>query len=94
MAGNGPEITVTVNYQSRTESSTFLRGAKVEEVLSWAITTFGIDAALATEMELTLPGAKDELAGGKPLAALVHGTTVLAVDLVRGDIANGEFDGG
>ena len=93
MAGNGPDITVTVNYQSRSESSTFSRGAKVDEVLHWAVTVFGIDAALATEMELTLAGEKDELSGTKPLAALVKGASTLVVDLVRGDIANGDSDG-
>lgn len=93
MEGNGPDITVTVNYQARSESNSFSRGAKVEEVLLWAINVFGIDAALATEMELTLTGQQDELSGMKPLASLAKGSSSLAVDLVRGDIANGDVDG-
>jgi len=90
-AGNGgnSSVDVTVNYQARTETKSFPRGTKVSEVLAWAVGVFGIDDAIATELELVVAGTKDELAGSKPIAALVHGGSTLTLDLVRGDIANG-----
>ena len=83
------EISVTVNYQEKSETRTFKRGAKIADVLLWAIEFFSIDDSVATEMELALQGTKDELAGSKPLASIVHGGSTLVLDLIRGDIANG-----
>ena len=83
------EITVTVNYQEQTKSHDFGRGAKVSDVLLWAIGAFSIDDTIATEMELALEGSKDELPGSKPLASLARGSSTLSLDLIRGDIANG-----
>jgi hypothetical protein len=85
----GREIAVTVNYQAHTETKTFSRNTKIEDVLLWAIDVFGIDASLATEMELAVAGEEGELAGGKPLASIAKGEKTLVLDLVRGDIANG-----
>ena len=87
--GGNSSVDVTVNYQARTETKSFLRGTKVSEVLTWAVGVFGIDDAIATELELVVAGTKDELAGSKPIASLVHGGSTLTLDLVRGDIANG-----
>jgi hypothetical protein len=87
----GKQITVTVNYQAQTETLAFAPNTKVKDVLLWAISIFGIDATLATEMELAIAGESDELAGGKPLASIVKGESSLVLDLVRGDIANGCF---
>jgi hypothetical protein len=83
------DVSVTVNYQEKSETHIFKHGAKIADVLLWAIGFFSIDDSLATEMELALEGTKDELAGSKPLASLVHGGSTLALDLIRGDIANG-----
>lgn len=85
----GHEITVTVNYQAQTETMAFAPGTKIENVLLWAIGIFGIDASLATEMELAVAGEEGELAGGKPLASIAKGEKTLVLDVVRGDIANG-----
>jgi hypothetical protein len=83
------DVTVTVNYQNKSETHVFKRGAKIADVLLWAIARFSIDDSLATEMELAVQGTKDELAGSKPLGSLVHGGSSLVLDLIRGDIANG-----
>lgn len=87
--GGNSSIDVTVNYQAANKSNSFPRGAKVADVLAWAIAAFEIDDAIATEIELVVEGTTDELAGSKPLASLAHGHSSLAFDLVRGEIANG-----
>tara|TARA_R110002072_G_scaffold109323_3_gene236563 strand:- start:241 stop:558 length:318 start_codon:yes stop_codon:yes gene_type:complete len=85
----GRKIAVTVNYQAQTQTMAFAPNTKVEDVLLWAISVFGIDASLATEMELAIAGEEAELAGGKPLASIAKGEKTLVLDLLRGDIANG-----
>ena len=85
----GRKIAVTVNYQAQTETKDFAPNTKVEDVLLWTIGVFGIDASLATEMELAVAGEEGELAGGKPIASIAKGEKTLVLDLVRGDIANG-----
>lgn len=85
------DIDVTVNYQELSKTHSFKRGAKIGDVLLWAIDAFSIDDTIATEMELALEGSKEELPGSKPLASLAHGGSTLALDLIRGDIANGAF---
>lgn len=85
----GREIAVTVNYQARSETKAFERNSTVEEVLLWAVVQFNIDPSMATEFELTETGQKEELPGSRRLAALAKGDNTLALDLVRGDIANG-----
>jgi hypothetical protein len=89
--GGNSDITVIVNYQEQTKTVQFGRGTKVSDVLLWAIGVFSIDETIATEMELALEGSKEELAGSKPLASLAHGGSMLTLDLIRGDIANGAF---
>jgi len=90
--GNGGSaISVTVNYQAASKVESFPRGAKVSEVLAWAITAFSIDDAIATEIELVVTGTTEELQGSKPLASLAPGGSTLTLDLVRGDIANGRL---
>lgn len=89
-AGNGKStIEVTVHYEKVSKTHAFERGAKIEQVLTWAIGAFPIDSALASEVELALEGTTEELAGSRPLAALAHGAEALSLDLIRGDIANG-----
>ena len=87
--GGNNMVAVTVNYQSDAKTENFPRGAKVSDVLIWALGAFTIDDAIATEVELVVAGTTDELAGSKPIASLVQGGAVLVLDLVRGDIANG-----
>lgn len=87
--GGNNSVAVTVNYQSEAKTESFPRGAKVSDVLTWALGAFTIDDAIATEVELAVAGTTDELAGSKPIASLVQGGAVLVLDLVRGDIANG-----
>ena len=87
--GGNASVEVTVHYQAASKTKSFKRGAKVAEVLPWAIDAFGIDDAVATELELVVAGTQEELPGSKPIASLVHGGSTLALDLVRGEIANG-----
>ena len=87
--GGNSTVAVTVNYQSTSKTKDFPRGSKVADVLTWALAAFSIDDAIATEVELALEGATEELAGSKPIASLVHGAGTLVLDLLRGDIANG-----
>lgn len=87
--GGNSSVLVTVNYQAASKSNSFPRGTKIVDVLTWAITAFEIDGAIATEVELVVAGTTDELAGSKPIASLVHGEATLILDLVRGEIANG-----
>ncbi|MGQ0589115.1 MAG: hypothetical protein ACT4N8_06230 [Sphingosinicella sp.] len=82
-------VDVTVNYQAANKTHAFPRGAKVSDVLAWAIGAFAIDDSVATELELVVAGTKEELPGSKPIASLVKGDATLTLDLVRGDIANG-----
>lgn len=82
-------VDVTVQYQAQSKSQPFPRGAKISEVLAWAIEAFAVDDAVATELELVVHGTTDELTGSKPLASIVHGGSTLVLDLVRGEIANG-----
>jgi hypothetical protein len=86
---SGEKIAVTVNYQQRAETLGFSPSTKVEEVLDWALGKFGIDPAMAGEFELAFHGIPGELVGHENLGRLVKGGRSLALDLVRGDIANG-----
>lgn len=83
------EVVVTVYYQARQQSRAFRRNATIEDVLAWAIEVFGVDAGMASELELTLHDQKDELPGTEHVGHLAGGHRDLALDLVRGDIANG-----
>ena len=84
-------IAVTVNYQSKSDTRAFKPAATVEEVLDWAlkVKAFGIDSAMATEFELALHGRTEELPHADHLGKLATGAKELALDLIRGDMANG-----
>lgn len=85
----GAEISVTVYYGAGEKTKEFRRNATVQDVLVWAITAFAIDPSMASEFELARHGEKEELADNVRLATLVRGNSSLALDLLRGDIANG-----
>lgn len=83
------EVTVTVYYQAGQHSRTFKRSATVADVLAWAITVFNVDPSMATEFDLARHGQKEELPGTEHIGHLAGPHRELALDLVRGDIANG-----
>lgn len=84
------EVKLTVYYQEEIRHRDFRRQATVEDVLAWAIEAFKkIDPSLATEFELALHGQKDELPATEHVGHLAGHHHELALDLVRGDIANG-----
>ena len=83
------EVTVTVYYQADQYCRVFKRFEAVKDVLAWAIEVFDIDSTLATEFELARHGQKEELAAPEHIGHLVGKNCELALDLVRGDIANG-----
>lgn len=82
-------VTVTVNYQAASRHREFRRHATLEAVLDWAIGAFGIDASMAGEFELTRSGSTEELPLSDHVGHLAGKDHALALDLVRGDIANG-----
>jgi hypothetical protein len=83
------EVKVTVYYQAGQHTRAFKRNATIEDVLTWAIEVFKVDASLATEFELARHGQKEELSGAEHIGHLAGPNCELALDLVRGDIANG-----
>ncbi|MCY4499149.1 MAG: hypothetical protein OXC14_17930 [Rhodospirillaceae bacterium] len=83
------EVKVTVYYQSGEESLEFKRFEAVKDVLGWAIKVFKVDGSLATELVLVRHGEKDELPEREHVGRLAGKDNDLALDLVRGDIANG-----
>jgi len=83
------EVTVTVYYQAKEELRAFKRAATVEDVLTWAIKVFNVDPSMASEFELTRHGQKEELPAAEHIGHLAGPQRELALDLVRGDIANG-----
>jgi hypothetical protein len=82
-------VTVTVHYQAASHHREFRRHATLEAVLDWAIRAFGIDASMAGEFELTRTGSTEELPLSDHVGHLAGKHDALALDLVRGDIANG-----
>ena len=84
-------IAVTVYYQAKDATSSFKPSATLEDVLDWAVkvTAFGIDPAMVAEFELARHGVKEELPLGDHLGKMAAGAKTLALDLVRGDMANG-----
>ncbi len=82
-------VKVTVFYQAAHHDREFRRQATVDDVLGWAIKSFNIDPSMATEFELTRRGAKEELPSAEHVGHLAGRHHELALDLVRGDIANG-----
>ena len=85
------ELKVTVYYQANHHTRVFKRFEAVKDVLAWAIEVFGIDASMATEFELARQGKKEELREFEQLGHLAEKNLELALDLVRGDIANGSY---
>ena len=85
------EVTVTVFYQADQHCRVFKRFEAVKDVLAWAIQVFNVDADLATEFELARHDRKDELPGFEHIGHLAGKHCELALDLVRGDIANGSW---
>ena len=85
------EVTVTVFYQASQHSRAFKGFEAIKDVLAWAIEVFGIDASLATEFELARQGKKEELRESEQIGPLAGKDCKLALDLVRGDIANGSY---
>lgn len=83
------DVAVTVDHQARQETRGFKRGATVEDVLTWAISVFPIDPGMASEFELARHGQKAELPGAEHIGHMAGVQRDLALDLVRGDIANG-----
>ncbi|MEN8514959.1 hypothetical protein [Burkholderia sp. RS02] len=82
-------VEVTVFYQAHEHRHEFKRHATVEDVLAWAIRAFSIDPSMAVEFELVLQGEKEELPTAEHIGHLAGHQDHLALDLVRGDIANG-----
>ena len=85
------EVKVTVFYQAGHATREFKRFEAVKDVLAWAIKAFTIDSSLATELELARHGQKDELPEREHIGHLAGKDSELALDLVRGDIANGSW---
>ncbi len=83
------EVKVNVHYQADIRHRDFKRQATVEDILTWAITVFSIDPTMATEFELARHGQREELPGTEHVGHLAGHEHELALDLVRGDIANG-----
>ena len=83
------EVKVTVFYQAGRDTREFKRFEAVKDVLAWAIEAFKIDSSLATEMVLVRRGQKEELPEREHIGHLAGKDSELALDLVRGDIANG-----
>ena len=83
------EVKVTVFYQAGHDTREFKRFEAVKDVLAWAIEAFKIDSSLATEMVLVRRGQKEELPEREHIGHLAGKDSELALDLVRGDIANG-----
>jgi hypothetical protein len=83
------EVKVTVYYQSEFHDRDFKRHATVEDVLIWAIKVFNIDPSMATEFELARHGQTEELPGAEHVGHLAEHHHELALDLIRGNIANG-----
>jgi hypothetical protein len=85
------DVDVTVYYQAGHQSHRFMRHATVNDVLKWAIAKFNVDESMATEFELALHGETTELPGSEHVGHLAGHARELALDLVRGDIANGAY---
>ncbi len=83
------EVAVTVFYQADRQCQAFKRFEAVKDVLAWAIHVFNVDLSLAAEFELTRHGQKEELRSHEHIGHLAGKECELALDLVRGDIANG-----
>lgn len=86
------DVTVTVYYQGSSHQHNFKRSSTVDDVLMWTIKAFNIDAAMAPEFELALHGTTEELPDAEHIGHLAGCHHELALDVIRGDIANGGND--
>ena len=58
--------------------------------LSWASRAFGVDPTMSAEIGLARHGEEEELPGGEHIGHVAgHHQHEVALDLVRGPIANG-----
>lgn len=83
------DVKVTVYYQGSDRWRDYKRNATVGDVLEWAIDEFKIDPSMASEFELALHGQTTELPASEHVGHLAGHHRELALDLIRGDIANG-----
>ena len=83
------KVRVTVYYQGNGQEHEFKRNATVRNVLVWAIKQYNIDAALATELELSIQGEGKELPEDMHIGHLAGRHHELALDMIRGHISNG-----
>jgi hypothetical protein len=83
------EVKVLIYYQSEARERSFKRRTTLEDVLIWAIQAFGVDQSMAGEFELARHDQKEELPTSEHVGHLAGRCDELALDLVRGDIANG-----
>ena len=86
------DVQVKIYYQASEYERPFRPYSTIEDVLTWAIKVFGIDPNMATEFELERHGQKGELPGAEHVGHVAEHRHTLALDLVRGVIANGAKD--
>ena len=82
-------VKVVVYYQAAHHEHEFKRHQTVDDVRMWAIKKFGIDLAVATEIEMALHNHQEHLPAKEHIGHLAGHHHVLELDLVRGPIANG-----
>lgn len=85
-------ITVTVQYEHRSEARDFAPSATIFKVLKWAVSKqgFNLDPTIAAKANLMLPGAEQPLPRDRAIAAYTPAKTRhLTVDLTLRDFTNG-----
>jgi len=82
-------VKVVVYYQAAHHEHEFKRHQTIDDVRMWAIKSFGIDAAIATEIEMALHNHQEHLPSKEHIGHLAGHQHALELDLVRGPIANG-----
>lgn len=83
------DVNITAFYQAGSHHQNFERHATVEDVLTWAVKVFNIDAQIAPEFELALHNTSEQLPGSEHIGHLAGCHHDLLLDVIRGDIANG-----
>ena len=86
------QVEVTVSYKDLSKAKFFRPGARVQDVLDWAVGShgFNIDPAIAPEMELALNGQTTALPKSAHIGRFVHHPhDCLGLDLIRGVVPNG-----
>lgn len=82
-------VKVVVFYQAARHEHEFKRHQTIDDVRIWAIQSFGIDAGIATEIELALHNQQEHLPIKEHIGHLAGHHHEVELDLVRGPIANG-----